>query len=128
MTDAQLPVPRRRGMLAPFAGGFEFPTSPTPGQIVTVPGWGTYRWDGVKWIFGPGGGAPAGWGVIISPSEPDDPTLGALWYDGLQMWLWEGSTWVLVSGVGPELPTGEGPFWLSNGEWILALPLDSGTF
>jgi len=64
---------------------FDFPNSPTVGQIATGPGGQSYQFDGSKWVIL--GGTTPGW-IVISDTVPANPAVGQFWLDSIGMQLY----------------------------------------
>ena len=81
---------------------FDFPTSPTSGQVYTPAGGPSFSWDGTAWK-GTSSGMPVT--VYVSDSAPISPALGQLWWDSDSgnMYIWyvdaNSSQWVQASGT-----------------------------
>ena len=79
---------------------FDFPNSPTVGQIATGPGGQSYQFDGSKWVIL--GGTTPGW-IVISDTVPTNPAVGQFWLDslGMQVYVYyqdpSSAQWIPVS-------------------------------
>ena len=79
---------------------YNFPDTPSNGQIVTSFSGASYQWDGSKWMPRSGGSA------VVSDTPPSSPAIGTLWWDsaGGQMYVWyadaDSSQWVVANGTG----------------------------
>jgi hypothetical protein len=63
--------------------GFNFPSSPTIGQLhppTSTPGLPQYTWDGVTWILK---GTPINPVIIVSDTPPASPVNGTMWWNGV---------------------------------------------
>lgn len=87
---------------------FDFPNSPTLGQIATGPGI-QWQWDGAKWVV-MGGSTRAYNNVTISSIPPTSPAAGDMWWntnDGnLYIFFNDGtsSQWVVANASNPSMP------------------------
>jgi len=91
---------------------FDFPSSPTDGQVFTAPTGYVYVFATPVWKLqttsaaGPVGPAGPAQFVSISDSAPSSPTVGQLWWNStngnLFIWYNDGSSsqWVQVNNTG----------------------------
>lgn len=97
---------------------FDFPSSPTVGQVANG-----YVWDGQRWA---GNGNLA---AVAPPSEtpPANPVNGQLWWesDSGNLFVWyvdaNSSQWVQISGPGlSDAPNDGNKYARRNGTWVVA--------
>jgi len=87
-------------------------------------------WDGVTmWLFDGaawtaiGGQGVVGGGATYGPTPPTSPGPGALWYDGSDLLIYTGSTWVHASGsatgTSPPLNPADGMTWWNGSQLMI---------
>lgn len=120
---------------------FDFPNSPTNGQLVTMPDGTVRMWDGVKWVAGASSATSA---VVVSDTAPASPNNGQLWWDssGTQLYLWyqdpSSNQWVpasnastggtiVVSDTAPSSPQSGSLWWDSTGGQLYLWYVDQNT-
>lgn len=114
---------------------YDFPNTPTTGQVVTGPGGIQWQFDGVKWTVV--GSVPrfAGNNVTVAPIPPATPLVGDFWWDSantanLYIWFNDGtsSQWVIANAASPTIPEApaDGRAYLRQGSsqnWTAGQPL-----
>lgn len=111
---------------------FDFPNSPTIGQIASGPGI-QWQWDGAKWVV-MGGSTRAYNNITITSIPPTSPAAGDLWWntnDGnLYIFFNDGtsSQWVVANSSNPSMPEAptDGRNYLRQGSsqsWLPGQPL-----
>jgi len=103
---------------------FDFPASPSEGQIFNAPGGPSYVFNTPVWKA-----VGQGQIAIISDTPPASPANGALWYESdsgvLYIWYNDGnsSQWVQVGGImQPPAVEASGTFKISEGTLLVAAP------
>ena len=103
--------------------GFNFPSTPSTGQIYTPAGGPTFQYNGAAWQSVTQG-IPVM--VYVSDVPPVSPALGQLWWDSDSgnTFIWftdtDSSQWVQISGaIATQAPIDGGEYVMRNGVWRL---------
>ena len=102
---------------------FNFPNTPSVGDLYTPSGGPTYRWNGTVWVIAAPGAA-----IIVSDTPPASPVSGQMWWESdsgrLYVWFVDGtsSQWVQINApLAPfdDAPSDGNEYVRVNGVWKL---------